>query len=462
MKNKHTVRQFFHWTRVITVVLAICLVAIALTVDLGGGGIGYVQLMIVLAGVVVGLTCLLPLEWNKKILLLVASGAVSLILVECVYQIMLGPYLSTLYKIDERFLHTHIPNTTNIFRHSPVNGGHTITMKTNSLGYRGEELSDSRPAIRVLLYGDSFISGEFSELDKTFAEQLEANLTSIVSADVEVVNAGVVAYGPDQISLRMETELVELAPDLVVVSIYAANDFGDLVRNKIYRLGSNGELLRNNFLISNAIRSSFRVAAQGPILYKMSLRMLRRFNYFASLPTDEGKLLAFKQAQMEQWLGYQIEAYREYVIEGNNEVKNLLGDYYDADVSLIPSSESATYKRRLMEQVLVRMQRIADEHAVPLVLVLIPAAVDVCNTIDLVAVDKEKYPEYLRSTLTDSVAAMAEDHRIIYCNLFETFRNNNPNHLYFREDDEHWNDEGQALAAREVTDYLISLGLVKN
>src|SRR5262249_60004973 len=71
--------------------------------------------------------------------------------------------------------------------------------------------------------------------------------------------------------------------------------------------------------------------------------------------------------------------YEEYVREGDNEVKHLLGDPYDADVSLKPASESAVYKKALMEKVLVHVAEAARARSVPLVFVFIPSAVDVCE-----------------------------------------------------------------------------------
>ena len=86
----------------------------------------------------------------------------------------------------------------------------------------------SRP--RVVVYGDSFIHTYYVDADDGFAQQLENGLSRRLGSGVEVVNAGVAAYGPDQIALRMEDELPKLRPDLVVVAVFGGNDFGDLVR----------------------------------------------------------------------------------------------------------------------------------------------------------------------------------------------------------------------------------------
>jgi hypothetical protein len=88
-----------------------------------------------------------------------------------------------------------------------------------------------------MVYGDSFIKAEFSQLDKTFAKRLEAKLGAIIQIPAEAINAGIVGYGPDQILLKMEEELPRLKPDLTIEAVFADNDFGDLLWHKLFKLG---------------------------------------------------------------------------------------------------------------------------------------------------------------------------------------------------------------------------------
>jgi len=109
--------------------------------------------------------------------------------------------------------------------------------------------------------------------------------------------------------------------------------------------------------------------------------------------------------------------YREFLVREDTTVHNLLNDHYDADVSLDPGSESARFKLRLMEGVVGFMAEVADRHRVPVLLMAIPSAVDVCE-----------------------------------------------NHLYgrvdFRGHDNHWSDEGQALAARVAAEEVLRRALL--
>ena len=69
-------------------------------------------------------------------------------------------------------------------------------------------------------------SRQYSTDAETFTTQIQEQLSHRLGRPIDVVNAGVTSYGPDQVSLKMEDELPWLEPDLVIVAIYAGNDYG--------------------------------------------------------------------------------------------------------------------------------------------------------------------------------------------------------------------------------------------
>src|SRR6185436_20926678 len=93
--------------------------------------------------------------------------------------------------------------------------------------------------------------------------------------------------------------------------------------------------------------------------------------------------------------------YAEYVLGGNNEVQQVLGDPYDADVSLAPQSDSARYKVSLMEKVLLRIASVAESRRVPVVFVIIPSGFDVDAWEE--RIDPGTFPEYLPDALTGAL-----------------------------------------------------------
>ena len=73
----------------------------------------------------------------------------------------------------------------------------------------------------MVVYGDSFVEARSTRLEDTFPVRLEAALRDRRAGPVEVVNAGVSGYGPDQILARLDSDLAGLQPDLVILALYA-------------------------------------------------------------------------------------------------------------------------------------------------------------------------------------------------------------------------------------------------
>jgi len=176
-------------------------------------------------------------EW----LLLAGSVTLSLVILE-VFLRWYFPLFPSPYQPDDVLLVKLVPGAKKAFTRLAVNGGQRIVTQINSQGFRGEELRPLDRQKRIIVYGDSNVQAEFSELPATFSKQLESRLAPSFGTGIEVINAGVVSYGPDQYSLRLSGDIDRLRPALVVAVIFADNDFGDLIRNRIYRLNSRGDL----------------------------------------------------------------------------------------------------------------------------------------------------------------------------------------------------------------------------
>jgi hypothetical protein len=103
--------------------------------------------------------------------------------------------------------------------------GHLFRFSTNSMGFRSRELPWRKPAgaFRVLFIGDSFTEGFGVNDDETFPHYFE-QIARRIDPRVEVINAGQNACDfPEYLGLA-RGYVARLAPDLVVLSIYAGND----------------------------------------------------------------------------------------------------------------------------------------------------------------------------------------------------------------------------------------------
>lgn len=404
-------------------------------------------------------------EAAKNLLVLLVATGLCLVGAELFLRSYL-PGNPVIYQLDGACLYKLTPGSRKVFRHFKVNRRESVVVEINSLGFRGDELaSREHDARRIVVYGDSFIEAEFSPLDQTFVGQLdrklnERGLNTGGRPAVQVVNAGVIGYGPDQIVVRMQTELASLKPDLVIVALCSGNDFGDLLRDKIYRLGEGNRLVRNAFVLDWRLASQLaRVGAGDSLQDGALIRSLRKLHWDLSRFIERSGLP--EQAAGEDLVEWSLRAclfeYEDYVLKRHNTVVNLFNDHYDADVSLLPESESAHYKVNLMAQVVRRIKEVADSQSVPLLLLLIPDAIDV-EPGHHFKVKPESLEGHHPSRPTDVLQAIAASNKVSCVNLFPTFRKNRPASLYFRDPETHWNAAGQQLAAQAVVDELQSSG----
>jgi hypothetical protein len=362
----------------------------------------------------------------------------------------------SIYRLHPRYLHALVPGARKLFVHLPENGGRRILVTVDGAGFRGAELLSPKHGPRVVVYGDSFIEAETSPLAETYVARLAARLTEGLGQPVEAVNAGVAGYGPDQEALRIDDEIGPLQPDLVVMGVFAGNDFGDLMRDKLFRLGPDGGLATNRWTISPVLRHQFEHAehvSHGSMLWH---GLIHLFGPRAPSPREPRHLLP--AGGFPFLLEKRRREYEEFVRHGDNEVRHLLGDPYDADVSLQPHSESARYKKTLMEKVLLHVAETARAHAVPLVFLFIPSALDVCDHWDD-RVDPRVFPDYRRDALTGALDGMAARNGLAHLDLYPVFRRAGGDALYLRGD-EHWNAAGEDLAAARTTSLVLGLGLL--
>jgi hypothetical protein len=146
-------------------------------------------------------------------------------------------------------------------------------------------------------------------------------------------------------------------------------------------------------------------------------------------------------------LANRIAEYQSYIVAGDNVVRNLVADEYDADVSLEPDSDSARYRVRLMAALLARLRQSVEARGSRLLLVIIPEYCDVggpCSETGM----RRRHSGYRPDRLTSLLARLAREAGIEHLDLFKAFEASGAGNLYYTRD-EHWNVQGQRLAATE-------------
>jgi lysophospholipase L1-like esterase len=393
--------------------------------------------------------------WSLRLTLILASVALMLGVTELVLREFL-PVRGMIYTLDDRYLFRHIPGSRKLAS-APGENGPLVLVKINAAGRRGDESALPHAVHRVIVYGDSFISAEYTPEPDTYVSQLERLLNARVGS-TKVLNAGVTGYGVDQESLRIEDDLPVIRPDLVIVATYSGNDFGDLLRDKLFRLDDDGRLIANVPVIDPALRQIFHAPFEmSSIQVVRALQSAydqwsRRRAGGATPPGPPVDPTAIRLAN-------RTSEYEDFVVNGDNVVRNLLADQYDADVSLEPDSPSARYRVRLMDRVVERIRQTTSRSGVQLLFLIIPEWCDVTGTCE-VSEARRRYPGYRPSGLTDALETIARQQGVTYLNLFEPFRRAGAAGLYHAFD-EHWNGRGQQLAARLSADLILQAGLLR-
>ncbi len=95
----------------------------------------------------------------------------------------------------------------------------------NARGYNDTEpRSDATGIVRIVALGDSFAYGIVG-YEKNFLTRLETKLSERAGRPVEVVNLGLPGLQPSAYLQLLEEEGMALHPDLVIVCLFAGNDF---------------------------------------------------------------------------------------------------------------------------------------------------------------------------------------------------------------------------------------------
>lgn len=329
------------------------------------------------------------------------------------------------------------------------NGIENQVWSTNSQGFRGPELRDDA-APRVMVYGDSQIHGKEVSLEDTFVKQLEKRLQAQGFPDAEVVNAGLSGAGPDQNLIRIETESLQYEPDVIVFTVFADNDFGDLMRNRLYELNDSGELQRVSYpvVIDQMLeppRSLLKESGWAALANTLQKKL--------SPPRSPGSITAEERIQKGLVLA---EAEYEVYAKGKPREFSHYDDRYDMDLALFPQQESSQTKRELMTAVLGRMQAFTEANGVGFLILILPSPMDMTENFAWYSYkDFAAYEEYGQKNLSDAVLYGCEASSINCVNLYPVYEQHDPASLYYSHRNNHWNEKGQSLAADAVLPALL-------
>jgi lysophospholipase L1-like esterase len=220
-----------------------------------------------------------------------------------------------------------------------------VHVQINSMGFRDSEIPISKKPneFRILFLGDSVVFGYNLPQRDTIPEQLEYSLNQeFPQKFLEVVNAGVDGYSTFQEFYLLKYKGLRLKPDLVIVG-FVLNDVYEHYRTTAQYGGAGGYV--------NAGRKSLR---------RTITRLLNKSAFYTSLHFTHLKMQAARRERL-QTLGKWRYRSRESIYN----ISEIFKEEYSPEIELAWADT--------LEQ-LVRLQALATENGVRLLLVLFPYA----------------------------------------------------------------------------------------
>lgn len=130
-----------------------------------------------------------------------------------------GSYYPIIYK--DSHIRKHIPNEPYEYKKEGYSKG-----RFNSQGYLDYERSLIKPddVFRIAVVGDSITEGLQVPLEKTFCRLVEKELNKRYDQEFEVMNFGVAGYATGDEYILLKEEIMDYAPDMVVLVFFSIND----------------------------------------------------------------------------------------------------------------------------------------------------------------------------------------------------------------------------------------------
>jgi len=384
------------------------------------------------------------------VLLILAVGAV---LLDGLARLIRPPGESDIaFSSDPDYLIELKPNRQKSFQKSPENGSGTINWQTNSLGLRGPE-PDPTASKRILVLGDSNVQARFSELADSYCHRIETLLNEGADEKVTVLNGGIIGNGPDQSYLRLVSRFETFKPTHVIFHVFADNDLGDLTRNGLYHRTESGELEKVQQTSDPAWVENYT----NPIRRWWSTSIYTRLRY-RLLALRPPKPSVQPDIPIEDRLKLCIDQYHDYL--DRKPAKSPFYDFYDYDVALDPTGESARAKLDLVSGIFGKLATFCSANQLPVVVVVQPSSRDLSTNLQPNYLELAEYSaEYTQRGLSDQIAEQSKMAGIATLNLFDSLAGQpDPNALFFAGINDHWNNEGQRVASKTTAEFLKELG----
>jgi hypothetical protein len=371
------------------------------------------------------------------------------------------PEKASIYMADDVAIGRFKPN---LSKYRLVANGHKVLLKTNRYGIRDD--TDLQPrAADIILLGDSNVAALYLPFKDTLGERIETELDNTVS----VANLAVPGYGPDQAVNRFIQIADGSNAKAVVLHFFADNDFGDLLRNNIYRQDVSGKwvmrlnLAREPMLVRDKYKIVQRTWDMFGLNNKQFDRLVAGKSYYNPFAPRMGGSVARsrRKNQLKNWRRASRLEY-EYYLQGWHSA--WLGDHYDYGISLEPHGDAARQAREILTYVLTQAAKFFKGKRECFVFLVQPSEDDLMDVggtsvsrLLLTQASEQYYPR----GMVDLALQAAKQAGVTAIDMFPVFEKQPEEYYYpewLRRGDGHWNSRGINVAATRIAEHLRQAG----
>jgi len=318
-------------------------------------------------------------------------------------------------------------------------------VEINSRGLRDYEIPYEKPAgvQRLLFLGDSMTAGLQVPLEQTFVKILEANLQP--AGDFETINAGTNAFGTDNELIFYRLEGVKYQADIVVLSMYLANDIYNNHHDLETRISGsghkpyflfdeNGELALQNFPVDGLDTFGIRFGTFLKRYFQLPRFLAQTLHLRANVPEALRPLVELAGGQRGG------ESDQDGTGGAAGRGVNICAAQYDP---IIVEAWDLT------KAIILQLREEVAEHGARLVVLIIPASPQI--------VPPAEGEEWYCNRPDAEMAAFLEAEAIPSLDLLQAFRDHSlagGEPLYF-ERDFHMNPAGHALAGDLLSRFFL-------
>ena len=373
---------------------------------------------------------------GRKIILGLVSATVGLLLGE-VFLSLVAPQVHRrprMWEFDDRLGWRHVPAAVGRL----VTPEFEVEIATNADGLRDGDHARQREegSWRLLAFGDSFVEGWGVSLEASVSKQLERRLQEAKpDRRVEVINFGVAGYGTDQEMLLFEGSGRHYRPDKVLVFFYANDLWNNASKKGIgaergykpyFQVSRNGRLHLAGLPVEKIPQWDESWLAGQPWRRRLSRYLHRHWHFYVLLEK------ALAPSEISSGL-------RQQFYEG------LYGE--DEKGRWTPVWE-------LTGRILKAFAERVEQAGAEMLLIYVPAIVQVEDQDWQTKRDLHGLVgEFDMRKPNRQLAGFTVRYDISFLDLYPSFKEAaGETKLYFR--DSHWNEQGHALAAELISDYL--------